>query len=208
MRDQRVIHSPIHILRGHLLLLLRNRHRAAPVLVADDKPPVDQLAELVVRGLIVPVQRLQPVDLVLHLRELGEFLLVGLLPVGRLRLVGVELRFGAATLRLQEMVSDVATYLLLQHVRGVAVARRDGRAVLEGLGELRVHLDEQVPVLSHLRVAGGDPLADPVNEGLADHGCANVDHPGAWELVYLVLLAGHKEMHGLELGEEVNDLRH
>ena len=206
--DQRVKRSLVHVPRGHLLLLLRNRHRAAPVLVADDKPPVDQLAELVVRGLIVPVQRLQPVDLVLHLRELGEFLLVGLLLVGRLRLVGVELRFGAATLRLQEMVSDVATYLLLQHVRGVAVARRDGRAALEGLGELRVHLDEEVPVLRHLFVAGGDALAHPVDKGLANDGRADVDHPGAWELVNLVLLAWHKEMHGLELGEEVEDLRH
>ena len=123
---------------------------------------MDQLAELVVRGLIVAVQRLQPVNLVLHLRKLGEFLLVGLLLVGCLRLVGVELCFGAATLRLQEMVSHMATYLLLEHVCGVSVARRDGRAALEGLGELRVHLDEKVSVLRHLFISGGDALAHPV----------------------------------------------
>ena len=169
---------------------------------------VDQLAELVVRGLIVSVEGLQAVNLLLHLCKLGQLLFVGLLQIGRLCIVGVELRFGAATLRLQEMISDEFTYLLLQHVRGVAVARRNGRAALEGLGQLRVHLDEQIPVLRHLLVAGGDALADPVNEGLADDGCANIDHPGSRKLVYLVPLVRHKEMHGLELGKEVNDFHH
>ena len=207
-RDQRVKRSLVQVLRGHLLLLLSNRNRAAPVLVAHDEAAVDQLAELVVRSLVVPVQRLQPVDLHLHLLELGELLLVGLLNVGRLRLVGVELCFGAATLRLQELVRDVLTYLLLQHVRGVAVARRDGRAALESLGELRIHLDEEVPVLCHLTVAGSNPLAHPVDEGLADDGRTDVDHPGTWELVYLVLLVRHKEVHGLEPREVFEDLFH
>ena len=81
-----------------MLLLLRNRHRAAPVLVADDKPPVDQLAELVVRGLIVPVQGLQSVDLLLHLGELRHLgLRVGFL-ISLPRLVGVDLRFRAPAL--------------------------------------------------------------------------------------------------------------
>ena len=96
--DQRVKRSLVHVLRSHLLLLLRNRHRAAPVLVADDKPAVDQLAELVVRGLIVPVQGLQSVDLLLHLGELRHLgLLVGFL-VSLPRLVGVDLRFRAPAL--------------------------------------------------------------------------------------------------------------
>ena len=54
-RDQRVTRSLVHLPRRHLLLLLGARDGAAPVLVAHDEPPVDQLAELVVGGLVVAV---------------------------------------------------------------------------------------------------------------------------------------------------------
>ena len=169
---------------------------------------MDQLAELVVRGLIVPVQRLQPVDLVLHLAELGESLLVVRLLVGLLRLLVVDLGLRAAALRLQGESEEEVTYLRLEHVRGVAVADRDGRRAVEGLGQLRVHLDEQVPVLRHLAVASRDALGDPVNERLADDGGADVDDPVARKLANLVRLGRKVEVHRLEPRQEVKDELH
>jgi len=169
---------------------------------------LDEPAQLVVGGLVVAVEGLQPIDLLLHLSELRELLLVGLFELGRLRFISVDLRLRSAALRLEEESDDEGTYLLLEHVRGVAVARRDGRAALEGLCQLRVHLDVQFPVLSHLLVAGGDALAHPLDKRLPDDSSADVDYPSTRQLRDLVLLAGHVEVHGLKLREEVEDLLH
>ena len=169
---------------------------------------LDQPAELVVGGRVVLVQRLQPGDLLLHLGELRELRLFGLLLIGLLRLVGVELRFRAPPLGLQDGSVNSCTYLCLQHVRGAAVADGDGRRALERLRELGVHLDQQVPLLRHLPVAGDDALGAPVDERLADDGRADVDHPGARQLDELVALRRHVVVHGLELREEVEDLLH
>ena len=143
---------------------------------------MDQLAELVVRGLVVAIHGLQAVDLLPHLVELRELLLAGLPILGRLRLLGVDLCLRPAALRLHVESDDLRTYLGLQHMRGAAVAHRDRRRALERLGELRVHLDQQVPLLRHLTVAGDDALAAPVDEGLADDGGAYINDPGARQL--------------------------
>ena len=190
------------------LLLLGQRDGAAAVLISNNVAALDEAAQLVVGGLIVAVEGLQPINLLLHLGELRELLLVGLFELGRLRFISVDLRLRSAALRLEEESDDEGTYLLLEHVRGVAVARRDGRAALEGLRQLRVHLDVQVPVLSHLMVAGGDALVHPLDEGLPDDSSADVDDPSTRQLRNLVLLTGHVEVHGLKLREEVEDLRH
>ena len=87
---------------------------------------LDEPAQLVVGGLVVAVEGLQAINLLLHLGELRELLLVGLFELGRLRFISVDLRLRSAALRLEEESDDEGTYLLLEHVRGVAVAQRDG----------------------------------------------------------------------------------
>jgi hypothetical protein len=169
---------------------------------------VDQLAELVVGGLVVAVEGPEAGDLLLHLVGGGEPLLAGLVLLGLRGLLRVDLRLRLAALGLDDWVRESDTYLGLEHVRGVAVAHGDRRRPLERPRQLRVHLDQEVAVLRHLAVPREDALAAPVDERLADDGGADVDDPAARELVDLVVLGGQVLVHRLELREEGEDLRH
>ena len=72
---------------------------------------LDEPAQLVVGGRVVLVEGLQPGDLLPQLGDLRELRRVGLLLLGRLRLVGVDLRLRPAALRLHVRSDDDDTYL-------------------------------------------------------------------------------------------------
>ena len=191
--------SLVEVLRGHLLLLLCERDRAAAVLVPNDKAALDQSSQLIVCALVVLVQRTEAGDFLPHLVNGRELLLQRLLILGLLGFLLVDLRLRLPALRLERGVRDSGTYLDLQHARGAAVAHGDRTRALERAGQLRVHLDEQIAVPRHLPVPREDALGAPVDERLADDRGADIDDPAAWELRNLVPLGRQVQMHCLEL---------
>ena len=59
---------------------------------------------------------------------------------------------------------------------------------MEGLGNLRVHLDEELLLLRQLFVASRDLVLDPAAEGGTENGVGDVDQPLARHLVHVAVL--------------------
>ena len=87
------------------------------------------------------------------------------------------------------------------------VPTADVRGVLEGLGHVRVHVDQQIFLSGDLSIAVFDLALDPLAEVVANDRAADVHDPLFWQLGQL-LVDGEELKDLLVLLEEVEDVLH